>query len=95
MRRNLLLLFLGDLSMESKDPPMDHHHIHLLFVDGTIFYEYDGILSCGKNWSVLVEDNVLCVMLLFLNYWWSSKYMRGGRKKTYVDSFSQRDFSKT
>ena len=91
MRRNLLLLFLGDLSMESKDPPMDHHHIHLLFVDGTIFYEYDGILSK----SVLVEDNVLCVMLLFLNYWWSSKYMRGGRKKTYVDSFSQRDFSKT
>ena len=61
-RRNFPLLLLGDLSMESKDLPTDHHHFHLLFVDGAIFYEHDGVLSCGKNWSVFVEDNVLCVV---------------------------------
>ena len=43
--------------MELKDLPTDHHHFRRLFVDGVIFYERDGVLSCGKNWSVFVEDN--------------------------------------
>lgn len=60
--RNFSLLLLGDLSMESKDLPTDHHHFRLLFVDGAIFYEYDRVLPCGENWGVFVKDNVLCVV---------------------------------